>query len=619
MFKSILQESQIKKIIIHATLLLGLFLLIVGAFNNEKRTLVLVMECARAGEAQIYFRGENENYRESKSAFQSKISGKYQYFKLPQGEKIDFLRIDPMSSQGSVVIEDIFLMENVWFKEKIYEISIQSLQPLHMIDDFHCKGDDVYFSSSGDDPYLEVKCYPELKESITNFRISYLVICLLFYFLLFYLVKIYGRAALDVEEGAKLLLYSLFFALFVFKLFYYLKVVKFGFPPDETAHYYYIDHLRNTKALIPEFADMRSFYNDELIVNYLCHPPLYYYLVSFMAGREFFFLDQIGALRNASAIISLISYLICVGIVFREKLNLASHFTYLTFITSIPMFAYLGASINNDNLAILAGALFLLGVKKILENSDNNNAFSLLLTGALLAFFAKLTAAILVFVAALLTVFYLYKDKQRISFSRDKVIIVFLGMVLVCAYQWTIFHRYHSILPTLGARNPEYFKQSIFFIPEAKRYYLNVYDWFLRFLHYMQKGWFGIQSHHCFYKTGIWEISGLLILHLCAFLSIFMPFRDSHKNFYKIGRIGVLAMFVVGLIQFFYSYVGHLRTGYMGGLQARYLLPLMPSLGILASLLVERGRKNILFWLLLVCINIHAIYYDIFYFMKFYS
>ena len=66
--------------------------------------------------------------------------------------------------------------------------------------------------------------------------------------------------------------------------------------PDETAHISYIYYLNKTDEIIPHFEDMHLLYSekmkwsedyfayDESLVNYLCHPPLYYQIMCLAGG-----------------------------------------------------------------------------------------------------------------------------------------------------------------------------------------------------------------------------------------------------------------------------------------------------------------------------------------------
>jgi len=108
-------------------------------------------------------------------------------------------------------------------------------------------------------------------------------------------------------------------------------------------------------------------------------------------------------------------------------------------------------------------------------------------------------------------------------------------------------------------------------------------------------------------------------LHLLAIVSLFLPCKEAQKNYCLIGKFTLLALFGVLIVQYFFSYKAHLHSGYMGGLQPRYLLPFMFSFAIMASIFVERFRKIFIFNIFIILICIHALYSDFFYFLQYYQ
>ena len=178
---------------------------------------------------------------------------------------------------------------------------------------------------------------------------------------------------------------------------------------------------------------------------------------------------------------------------------------------------------------------------------------------------------------------------------------------------------YHALVPTFNVTHPQEYLHSPFFVPEQYRQHLTLSQWFMRIVHYIQGGWFGIHSHHSFTKNSWIEFSGLLVLHLFAFISLFFKCNTQDKSYCFIGKFTLFSLLMVLIVQFFFSYKAHLHSGYMGGLQPRYLLPFMFSFAIMASLFIERFKTFFVFNIFVIIVCIHAIYSDFFYFLNYYT
>jgi hypothetical protein len=174
-------------------------------------------------------------------------------------------------------------------------------------------------------------------------------------------------------------------------------------------------------------------------------------------------------------------------------------------------------------------------------------------------------------------------------------------------------------LPTFNVTHPQEYLKSGFFVPIEHRHYLTPFEWALRMKRYIIEGWFGIHSHHSLVKESISEYIGILLLHIMAFATLFLKCPKKYKVYCTLGKITLLSLLFLMIIQYFFSYKSHLNSGYMGGLQPRYLLPFMFSFAIMASLFVERFRQYFLFNIFIILICIHAIYSDFFYFLQYYQ
>jgi len=226
---------------------------------------------------------------------------------------------------------------------------------------------------------------------------------------------------------------------------------------------------------------------------------------------------------------------------------------------------------------------------------------------------------LVVFIRMLITIFYLLKRKEIPKITKAQFGMLFLFLVPIFYYQAYIIFTYHSLVPTFNMTHPEEYLKSAFFVPETFRHYLTHYEWFDRMRHYIEGGWFGIHSHHSFTKETVWQYMGLLILHVLALFALFFRCKTENRSFCLVGKIALLSLLSVLVVQYFQSYGVHLSKGYIGGLQPRYLLPFMFAFAIMASMFVERFNKLFIVTILTIVICIHAIYSDFFYFLQYYQ
>jgi len=311
-------------------------------------------------------------------------------------------------------------------------------------------------------------------------------------------------------------------------------------------------------------------------------------------------------------------FMLILYIGFKAELGILGDFVFLSFLGSVPMYAYIGASISNDTLAFLGAALFALGLIRLIERDYTTLTYGLLAIGIGIAYFSKLTAALLIFFALLFFLIHMVLTKQWIHLGKTHLVLLGAILIPILYYQLSIILEYHALVPTFNVTHPKQYLDSPFFVPEQFRQHLTPMQWFERMVHYIQGGWFGIHSHHSFTKpdwTGYW---GLLLLHLFALAALFMPCPEEKRGYCLLGKMTLLAVFAVLIIQYFFSYKAHLHSGYLGGLQPRYLLPFMFGFAIMASIFTERFKRWFWFNIAVILICIHAIYSDFFYFLQYY-
>jgi len=218
-----------------------------------------------------------------------------------------------------------------------------------------------------------------------------------------------------------------------------------------------------------------------LFLNIYSHPPLYYGTLaipySFLMNADFF--TRFYILRLFSSLFSILTIVICFGMARKllrhEWLAVACVFLLIFH----PMFSFISASLNNDNLLVLMFALvFLLGLEEIDRTKSrkgrgvinkHNILWGLVLGGGMLTKF-NFVSAILIFVAVKIYTIFLSTDKLRIA-KRVFLELLFVGiLVSLLAGWWYGLNIYHFGEPVRGSLTstkslipvaPEYDKEII--------------------------------------------------------------------------------------------------------------------------------------------------------------
>jgi len=568
---------------------------------------------------QIYFTDKKFKYSEQYSRRAYKIKDNQYFFSLPKSNTIQHIRFDPARKKSTITIENITVITQSWFTKTRYYLPLEVLIHNQQITHYKQSKTSITFSTIGNDPQLDGIFSIKKISTSKNFHLKLLFMLPLIWMTVLYLYFIYKTKVLSEALITKLILYSLFLAFTLFKVDYYKDHIKPFYPPDELAHLAYIDYIHHHHDILPKFKNMRMLNNIDA-GNYLSHPPLFYHIMNTNYDENLPIYQNVTNFREMNMIIFMASFLLLLYLGFSSKISILSHFVYLTFISSIPMYAYSGGSITNDNLAVLGAIIFILGFKKLIEKDYSTLTFFIIGLGIFIAYFSKLTAALLIFFTLVFFIFYAIKTKEKIKINAKQIILLLLFTLPILYYQFYIMSTYHSLVPTFNVTYPEQYKHSPFFILEQNRVHLSPWEWLERMQEYIAGGWFGIHSHHSFIKNSVYEYLGLLSLHIIAIITLFFKCNDKDlKSYCFVGKLGLLALFAVLIIQYLFSYKTHLNSGYMGGLQPRYLLPFMFSFAIMASIFVERYKKIFIFNIFIIILCTHAIYSDFFYFLNYYS
>ena len=601
-------------------LFLGMIFMGMVALLDNKNTMILTIETdtAQPVEAEFYYTKPGIAFSDDHMSRRYKVKNNQYYFRLPEFDEIAYARLDPTKYKQQLGIKkDIVIILSKWFYTEVYIADIRKSEVGQQIADYKVDNDGIQFKTIGSDAFLNLNLTRKLQYATVNPHIDTFLFAVLIYVVILYLLRVYRTEEMSNFLTAKLILYVLFLSLAMFKVDYYKEHVHFNHPPDIIAHLSYIESLHTHPELFPKFENM-SMITNKNAGNYLGHPPLYYYLMNTVYDKNMSVVGNVDNFRTLNTIIFLTSFLLMLYIGFGTKMTLLAHFAYVSLLSSLPMYAYLGSSINNDNLAILGGVVFLIGLRRFLQQKYTNMTYFIVGLGIFLAYFGKFTAALLVFFSILFFFAYLVFQKRTIPINKVQIGILSLFIIPVLIYQLYIYLHYHALVPTLNITHPEEYLHSVYFIPEAMREYKTPLEWLSHYWSHFHSGWFGIHSHHSFVKNSIFQYGGLLLLHIFALIAFFFKCNKDEKAYCVLGKIALLSLFSVAVIQVVFSYNAHLHSGYTGGLQTRYLLPFMASFAIMASVFVDQFRKNYFFTIFVILLCLQALYSDFFYFLKYY-
>jgi hypothetical protein len=614
--------SKVKNLLLKSRLhLIAIIVIYIGLIFtlDNKNIMIIKMESNPSTilESEFYYTKTGIAFNDSKMSRRYKEKNGYYYFKLPSFSQIDFARFDPSKWPIEIKIDNINIISTKWFKTRVYSLDVKKSKIVSQIADFKTTKSGVKFKTTGKDGQLALNFNLTKINEYTTYHLDTLLISFLLYLILLYLKHIYKNEEITDKLIAKLTLYAIFLAFSIFKVDYYKEHIHYNYTPDIIAHLSYIEHIHKNREIMPNFRDMYMITNANA-GNYLGHPPLYYHLMNTIYNKKLSLMENLDNFRLLNEIIFAFSIMLLLYLGFSAKLSILGDFVYLSILTSIPMHAYLGSTINNDNLAILGGIIFIIGLKKILEKNFSNSSYIILGAGIFIAFFAKLTAGILVFFASIFFVIYSVAKKEYIQITKQQILIVLSFLLPTIIYQIYILQTYHALAPTLNITHPKEYLSSVYYVPKDQRVYLNAFEWFINYMNNFRSGWFGIHSHHSLIKQSIFDFIGLLAFHIIALVALFSKCSKSHNSYCKLGKIVLLALIAVGVTQYSFSFNAHLKSGYMGGLQARYLLPFMFAFAIMATLYIEKFKNN--FWVVIgiIALCIQTLYSDFFYFLRYY-
>jgi 4-amino-4-deoxy-L-arabinose transferase-like glycosyltransferase len=370
-----------------------------------------------------------------------------------------------------------------------------------------------------------------------------------------------------------------------------------GVPPDEPVHVSYVVWLEASGALLPRYEEMRLLEADGRFgaqPSYLAHPPAYYHLLRGLArvtgGVPAGPLDAgTRRLRALSAPLFAAAAALFLWLGFRRAAPLPAHALYAASVATVPPLAFVGSAVNNDVLAFLAGGLALLGLARLLEGRAGARTGTLVGAGLALALLSKATAGLLVLLAAAAA---LALARRAVRWERDARFLLALApwLLLPALHYVPILVRYGTPVPSLEVVDPEAFARSAFVeAPGAPR--LADVPWAVKLLKVFGSTWLSLIAHVWLPVGPLTTLAGPALAALLAALGLFRrrgPGDVAESAADDLVRAGAVALAATLLVNLAWARDGYVATGRLGGIHARYYLPLLPVLALAAARGLER-------------------------------
>lgn len=381
---------------------------------------------------------------------------------------------------------------------------------------------------------------------------------------------------------------------FVLKLIYFALGVG-GFP-DQSAQLSYIIDMSRAPTLIPDFAHM-PMYNVTArngmvltmaaapgVIDYLGHPPLYYLLVS-LTGAVRFLQEGTAAvdllrLYAANIVLSSAAVILAFRLGYRrlQEKSPVVHALFALAVTTLPELGYVGASVNNDNLAFLALVLFFTGVVRYDEDKQDLKTYLLIGLGFLLGSFSKLTMAlIMIFMLVTILVMSVIRTKSLKLIANKYFLISLPCYGLFLAYELLIHRRFGGWQPSLALVAPEYYLTTSFYVAPENRVPVSFLQYARSFVGGIGYSWSSLYGHNKAVTAQMNNMQAGIIFWIPVAGTVVAALLQLIRK-HKADRYTIPAFlaFLLTLAYHFYSnWSGYQKSGYMGGSQARYYLPLI--------------------------------------------
>ncbi|MCU7929656.1 MAG: hypothetical protein KZQ90_02570 [Candidatus Thiodiazotropha sp. (ex Codakia rugifera)] len=365
--------------------------------------------------------------------------------------------------------------------------------------------------------------------------------------------------------------------LFTTYSYYLANDLRLGIPPDEIAHLSKIAHMNQDWGAFKPLEEQLCTHGGKQRhdPNYLSHPPLYYLLTTALTDKnDCTVVSDYYNIRILSIIFSVLA--LCLFIFGVQKLNRdnSAVIMYALFITSIPIFPYISAAVNNDSLAILSFSILLFGWFHLFSNNKPSISSITIAFGLSLCLLTKATAGLQAIILSL-TLLIITPSELRKSIITPNKYMLYSSAILLVPITYFLYTKlaFNSFLPAGTSLLDTYWEKS--------NTSMNLSSYFIHYSQALMKSFTGITSHASIYKQYAFESYGIILMVLISMSQVFRKPKDKNLlNLWIIFIAGVFTTVIFTLTHFSIVYTKYLHYGYPGGVQFRYFLPLIPVIAI---------------------------------------
>jgi len=417
----------------------------------------------------------------------------------------------------------------------------------------------------------------------------------------------------------------LIFAYFLIRLLFFAVSINPYVPPDEIDHLGVSQHYAHS-LLLP--GDSATSYQYGPITH---KPWLYYYIMGKFLILNVFPMRDILFLRLINIILGLFTILFSLKSIKLLTNNKLAHILFLVFITNTPMFSFLCASINYDNLANL---LAVLAIYTLFQFGEDRKLTQLLSFGIiiLLGTLTKLAFLPLAVVLALILIPQLF-SRIDLKFRGKQIILstvfALLAILSIQLYghtfiafkninpgcedilsteqcmEWRIFARQRiigdyragtttkaeAISQAMKINHPAEKRDTLYLIEITKpnqlqktqpKPKLNRLQYSVKWTQLMSQIFFGIMGHIAMHKQPTQNLPYIIIIFGSLGLIIKSIIKRQFSN-YQLILLGVFLFYSLVLMQY-QNYSNYIHSGVLAlAVQGRYLFPVIVPLYLLMT------------------------------------
>lgn len=282
-------------------------------------------------------------------------------------------------------------------------------------------------------------------------------------------------------------LYGLLIGMFILQMVYHRDTHSNLYRYDENAQISYGAYIAKNHEIVPDFKNVtllipygmeekeapfainntnregKSYLKFTDTINYLGHPPLYYWILTATGSFQFegdAVIVNMSRLRTFNMILTLISIglFLYIGASRIDKKRLELHLLYGASVVFMPLLAYEGVTVNNDNLNLLAVGLFMLGALRFVEEKQNFGTYALICIGICIAMFTKTTAGLMLLVGAAIFLIWSSIKAGNLKTILNKEFAFTLPLyIVVFVYFVAVYLQCKTFQPTIEKLSPEQF------------------------------------------------------------------------------------------------------------------------------------------------------------------